>query len=384
MFEINFYFNLAIKSLPYLKFYLGQIFYLVRKGKFRNAYNYFWTIAFTKEDGAALLEWRYRKNPDNAPYPGRIEVEVTTTCNLKCQKCEHTFWNEKQENMSYEQFVHILKQFPKLKAISCSGIGHGFNNPDFPRMLKYLKSRQIFTQFFDPLLLVNEERAKLLVKLGVEKIWMSIDGATKKTYEKVQSGSNFEIAIKNAKRLIRLKKEMKSRFPELAFHFIITRDNVNEMPMVIDLIHDITKEGKNILNLIQFTKLIPFKENEFLRPHPIPKKIINETIRRAKKHGNFRLSFCNIGKKLPIEECTAWTVPFITVNGEYYQCCAFTEGNVRDKIRKFLIGNLFKQHFKDIWYSKEMRKFIRDIHNKKIPPVCTFRDCPMFECRPKK
>ena len=72
--ELKFYFNLSIKAMPYLRFYSGQIMHLISKGKFKNAYNYFWTMAFSKEDGAALLEWRYRKNPDNAPYPGRIEV----------------------------------------------------------------------------------------------------------------------------------------------------------------------------------------------------------------------------------------------------------------------------------------------------------------------
>ena len=381
--ELKFYSNLFAKSIPYSRFYSGQIFYWLKKGKFKNAYNYFWATTFSKEDGAALLEWRYRKNPENAPYPGRIEVEVTTTCPLRCLKCEHTFLNEKQQNMSFDQFLHILKQFPKLKAISCSGIGHGFNNPYFPKMLSYLKSRQIYTQFFDPLLLIDEKNARFLIGLGVEKIWMSIDGATKKTYEKQQAGSNFGLVVANVKRLIKLKKEIKSKFPELAFHFIVTEGNVNEMPDVIDLIYDLTKEGKGILNVVQFTKLIPFKENQYLKPY-IPQKIIDETLRRANNYGNFRLSFCNIGKKLPIEECTAWTVPFITVEGDYYPCCAFTEGNVRGKIRKYLFGNLFRQSFRDIWSSKEMKKLIWDIHKGKVPAVCGFRDCPMYECRKRK
>ena len=56
---------------------------------------------------------------------------------------------------------------------------------------------------------------------------------------------------------------------------------------------------------------------------------------------------------------------------------------MRDGIRKFLFGNLLKQDFKEIWNSKEMKKFIWDIHNNKIPPVCVFRNCPMYECKPK-
>ena len=382
--ELNFYSGLAKKAAPYGKFYSSQIANLVRQGKFKNAYNYFWAISFTKEEGAAIAEWRYRANPDNAPYPGRIEVEVSTVCPYRCVKCEHTYWKEEQENMTYAQFLHILNQFPDLRAISCSGIGHGFNNPDFPKMLKYVKSKQLFTQFFDPFQVINEERARMLIELGVDKIWMSLDGATKETYEYLQNGLKFDVVIKNAKRLIQLKKEMNSRFPELSFHFIITKENVHEMPDVIDVIHDITKDGKHILNLVQFTKLIPFKENEKHKIADIPQELVNETERRAKKYGNFRLSFCNINEKQPIQECTAWTVPFITVKGEYFPCCAFTQGNVREGLRKYLFGNLFEQHFREIWNSMEMRGFIWDMHKGKIPEVCEFRDCPMYECNSHK
>ena len=97
--------------------------------------------------------------------------------------------------MTCDQFVHVLGQFPRLSTVSLSGIGHNFQNPDFMRMVEHACSRNLFVQFFDTFLLLTEERARRLVELGVSKINMSLDGATKEVYERLQVGSDFERVV---------------------------------------------------------------------------------------------------------------------------------------------------------------------------------------------
>jgi len=46
-----------------------------------------------------------------APYPLKIEVEHTTICNKKCIICEHTYWQEKQERLTLEQFKRLQNNF---------------------------------------------------------------------------------------------------------------------------------------------------------------------------------------------------------------------------------------------------------------------------------
>jgi MoaA/NifB/PqqE/SkfB family radical SAM enzyme len=385
---IGFFKSRAKASIPFASHVMRQTDYLIRKGKIKNAMNYLWVLGFTEEDGASLTKPFYEVNPDWAPYPQRIEVEVTTNCCLRCLKCEQRYWNEKRKNMTYEQFIHIVKQFPNLREVSMTGIGHGFQNPDYMKMLRYLKSRQIFVQFFDPFLLLNEKILSELVDIGVDKTVMSIDGATKKTLEKLQVGSNFETVTRNIQRLVELKKEKKSMFPEVTFQFIVQKYNVKEMPKLIELVDEITKDDPSLFRTIQFIKLISFKENSFLIPH-VTKKIYNETIQRAKELGRFRLTFCNIPdsrKKPPISKCTAWNVPFITVDGDVYPCCSLTEGNIRHLIKNRSFGtfhvNLFKQDFRDVWYSKEFRGFIRMLNKGQAPEICVNpRRCPIFEIK---
>lgn len=378
---IQTYIALLQKVLRYSPDYLKRVIFLLKKGKIKNAYNYLWTFAFTKEEGLALLEPIYLKDPSRVPYPERIEIEPTNRCVFRCLKCEHTYWNEKNKDMTFEQFKHIVDQFPNLKACSPTGISDQFLNKDYLKMLRYLKSKGIFVNIFDHFFHIKEEIARELIDISVDRIWMSIDAATKETYEKLMVGLDFEKVTTNLKNFIKLKREMKSPLPEICFHFIVTKDNYREMPEFLDLVRSLTVEDNSSYHLVQFTRLIPFKENELLAPpEVIPEEIMKEVEDKARKC-KIRLDCHNIPKKLdcPIRECTAWNVPFFTVDGDVYPCCALTERNMRSLIKKHVFGNIFEKSFKEIWCSKEFRNFVQMIHENRVPFIC--EGCAIYKTR---
>lgn len=376
---MGYYLRKLKKAIPLVRFYLSQFFSLIRQVKWAAAHNYLWTILVSKEDGAGFLNPLQLKSEKFVPYPERIELEPTTKCNFKCLKCESTYWDISPQDMSLENFKKVIDQFPHLKCISLSGIGHNWLNRDYMAMLRYLKSKSIFTQFFDTFFFIDEQKAKELIEIQVDKIWVSIDGASKETYEKLQAGSNFERVLQNVGRMMALKKEKKSRFPEVGFHFIVTEDNYREMPDFIRMVHSLNPDPA-VLNLVQFTKLIPFRENAYLTPHVAP-EVFEETARLAKEFGNFRIDTFRMGsgEKKDICECLDWTVPFITVDGAVYPCCAFTEGNMRQIMHRYAFGNVFEDDFKNIWHSSKFKEFRKMIHENKVPRECKIRNCPAYK-----
>ena len=140
----------------YLFHIIGQEWHLLARGKFKAALNYTWVMAFSREEGVGITVPLYKKNHNLVPYPARLELEVTTKCRLKCPKCEHTYWQQPDKSLSFEQFKTIIDQFPGLKEVSLTGIGHGLEHDGYFDMLRYLKKKSIFVQFFDPLLLADE------------------------------------------------------------------------------------------------------------------------------------------------------------------------------------------------------------------------------------
>jgi MoaA/NifB/PqqE/SkfB family radical SAM enzyme len=194
---------------------------------------------------------------ENRPMPDFIEVETSTLCNLKCTMCEHSYWCEKDKNMTYEQFLHILEQFPRLKWIGLTGIGESYLNPDFEKMLTECKRRGLFIENFDNFTLLNEEHARKLVELKVDKLYVSLDAATKETYEKIRVGAKWEEVINNIKTLDRIKKENNSYEPEFWFHFIVSKDNKHEMIKYLEMINEMGID----CHQVQFTILLhPYKE----------------------------------------------------------------------------------------------------------------------------
>jgi len=332
--------------------------------------NYMWSKAmysdFLRNNALKFL----RRFPTFIPYPECIEVEVSTACNLKCIMCEHTYWKEPVRNMSFKEFKYIIDQFPKLRWIGLTGIGESFLNPDFLKMIEYVKSKGIWIELYDSFFLINEKISDRLIDLEVNRIYVSIDAATKKTYEKIRVGSNFETVIRH----IRHMAEHKGTYPRLDFHYIVSKLNIKELPEFVELVKSFNLDRTEIL----FTRVLhDFKEVRHLYTE-IPNKIIRETERKAKKL-EIKIKWgADVPKiKPPVKNCMAWLQPFIFVTGHVIPCCAGNEANKRELQKKCSMGNIFKIPFKDMWNSENYKLLRNCIRNNKMPAFCT--SCNIFE-----
>jgi len=336
------------------------------------AFNHLWVGFFTRDSGLAVLDTIYRIFPFIRPYPESIEIEVTTRCHLKCTICEHTYWNERPRDMSFDEFKKVINQFPKLRWIGTSGIGSSFLNKDFMKMLEYLKQRSVFVEFFDSFDLIDEKTAERLVDLGIDKIWVSLDAPSKESYEKIRAGTNLEKVLKNVKTLLEIKERKKSPLPEIWFQMIVTKINVSEMPDYVDLIHSIIKDKKfNYANLIFCTNILSFSEVKHLATD-IPDAIRKEVLRRAANHNIFINWNENIEPTNPPGCCARWNEPFVLVTGHVQPCCIINQANQRLHQKQYAFGNLYEEDFHDIWKSDKFKAFLKTLRGDKFPMICKY------------
>ncbi len=309
------------------------------------------------------------------PYPPYIEIEVTTRCNLKCIMCEHTYWTESNKDMSFEEFKGIIGQFPRLKWIGLTGIGGSFINKDFMRMLRYVKSKNIFVELYDTFYFIDEKTAKELIEVGVDRLFASIDAATKETYERIRVGSNFERVTNNVRNLLRLKRETKAYSPEVLFHYIVTRENLDEIPQYIRLVHTLA-EGENVA--VQFTRMLhEFGEVANLFAE-IPEETVQLAERNAKESGIRLVWNADVPPvKPPINKCTEWIMPFIFVTGHVIPCCSGNEAGHRDFQKETALGNVFEQSFKEIWHGEKYKTLRRMLCQGQVPLPC--QNCCLYD-----
>lgn len=366
--------------------YKRTVIYFIKKRKFRALWNFFYVktlVPVGEGAGGAfyiLFGGLIRHYPSLAPFPRYIELEVTTVCDKKCIFCEHTYWNEKSRHLTFEEFKHIINQFPDLKWTNLTGEGTAFLNKDYIRMIEYLKQKDIPVYLVDHFNMVDDTIAKKLIQLGVDGIYISLDAATKKTYEEIKVGCDFNIVVDNIKNFIRIKKELRTPIPELCFRYVITTKNINEMSQFVNLISSFgDKSDLGDGSRIEFCGLLEFDAIKDYKVHNVPESLTQNILQTANEK-NQRVMFCHSEPKThpPLEHCLAWMEPYIMMGGYVLPCCSVLMSNKRDFLREKSFGNVFKQSFKDIWNSERYKNF-RHLVNKKegvVPLLC--KDCRAY------
>jgi len=344
---------------------LNRMIYLIRKCGLKVAYNkmYFYLFWAWIREHKTILNM-YLKNP---PYPRYIEIEVTTRCNLKCIMCEHTYWDEPNRDMSLDEFKHIIDQFPDLVWIGLTGIGESFINKQFMNMLEYVKSKDITVELYDTFYFIDKYTSKRLIAMGVDKILVSLDGATKDTYEKIRIGSDFDKVISNVRTLFEQKSLHNSDFPEVSFHFIIMKHNINEVLPYIDLVYSIAG-SESPIQFSQFLHNYKDVNNLYIE---VSEELISMVELRAKSLGIKIIWSLDVPKIKPMmSECIEWNMPFIFVNGDVIPCCASNESGNRENQKKLKLGNVFETLFKEIWNNKLYQELRNGLLNEQVPKQC--------------
>ena len=222
-----------------------------------------------------------------------------------------------------------------------------------------------------------------MIELGIDRVWVSIDGATKKTYESIKCGANFERVLNNLKRFTELKKEMGSPVPEICVRYIITKQNIKEMEKFVELISKIAcRKDYGDGAYIEFAGLLEFDGVMGMYINEVPDKLIRKATDKGRELGiKVRWVHHRQDKKVPASQCAAWTEPYVMIHGNVMPCCGVIMSNKRPYLRKHSLGNIYKNTWDEIWNSPKYRKFRRTVNKKKKPVYILCKDCRAFDTR---
>lgn len=354
----------------------------ILEGRFREIKNMFWVypLWWNKKTAAFLLNKFFPKFGIDLFSPF-LEIEPTTICNFRCICCEHTYWKESARNMSFEQFKKIFDDFGKPKWLGLTGIGSSYLNKDFHRMLGYAKSKGTIVEVMDHFAHFKDgEQIKELLEIGPDFQFVSTYGASKSSFEKVCVGSDYNKIKENIKTFVKLKKQMKKRFPILNFHYIITSESKGELLEFLDFVHSLNTEVGEILVT---PMLHNFKEAKKYAV-AIDEDYVKKIREKAKKYKipitinmSAKQNAESLEKKPPMNNCKEYIMPFIFVTGHVTPCCAQNEANEREWQKKTSLGNALEKSFKDIWYSEKYKNMRESIRQNKVPKECKL--CPAYE-----
>jgi MoaA/NifB/PqqE/SkfB family radical SAM enzyme len=196
-----------------------------------------------------------------------LQLEVTNNCNLHCSICWRALREEKVElkDIPFAKFKKaidgMLKFFP-VKTINTQGLGEPLLCPEILKILDYAKSKGLTVWFVTNGTLIDDNLAKRLVEIGVDKIRISVDSADRQVYSAIKCGSDLDAVICNIGRLNHYKELLQKQAPVISFNSVVLHKNLSGIEELIDLASRNKVEEITLIPLVNFSKGLSIKQEQ--------------------------------------------------------------------------------------------------------------------------
>ena len=184
----------------------------------------------------------------------KIYIEPTNKCNLACKTCMRNMWDEplgQMEEKTFEKIVDSVKVLPSPPSIMFGCLGEPLMHPGIIKMITKMKELGSRVELITNGTLLSEELSMQLVKAGLDKLWVSIDGAKPESYSDVRLGAMLTEVIENVKRLRDLRYIHHVR---IGVVFVAMKQNISDLPEVMTLGKQIGAEQFLITNMIPYSE----------------------------------------------------------------------------------------------------------------------------------
>ena len=195
------------------------------------------TYSFCKKDACPYLKSpelmsSYRAK-DFVEVPEYITLGLDFTCNLKCISCRNDFkiasGNQLELRESFAKKILQTKWLEKTKYLELSGTGEVLASKVDKKILYKAEvgKRKSISLMTNALLLNREEWEKIRSSYEDIHIKISIDAATKETYESIRRGGNWDVLMKNLEMISGLRAKNEIKYFEI--RMVVQRRNYQEI-----------------------------------------------------------------------------------------------------------------------------------------------------------
>lgn len=186
----------------------------------------------------------------------RIYVEPTNACNLDCSTCMRNVWDEPlgwMQPTTFERILHEAQTLNPIPTIFFGGFGEPLAHPAILDMIAAARAVGAPVEMITNGTLLDETIAPRLVAAGLNRLWVSIDGATPESYTDVRLGNALPLVIANLTRLQGIQRELGAEQPRLGIAFVAMRRNIADLPAIIRLGQSLGADQFSISNVLPHT-----------------------------------------------------------------------------------------------------------------------------------
>lgn len=294
--------------------------------------------------------------------PRQVRIEGTKLCNLRCVGCRrHLDGNMSKlpgdKHLTLERIKFITEQLP-LKVVLFAGDGEPTVNPHLKDLLYYLKAKNVRPTITTHGVFKDDGLIKVLEECNTFRVSMSLTGAKRETFEELRLGAKLDVFIRN------LEELCKTNIPIYLNYLLLNQQVLDEVPELIRIGKEAGATG--------FSFMKPYvSDGSFVPPDYISMAEQLEEI-GVKINGTGLKWEGNLTPGPTFRRCyDPFVQPYVTLEGNVFGCQylanqRWEEWYMGEVIKlqptNFIMGNIFKENIKDIWYGdayKELRRYMR-------------------------
>jgi radical SAM protein with 4Fe4S-binding SPASM domain len=290
--------------------------------------------------------------------PIYLQLDLTNKCNMNCEYCYNKHFVCGQE-LTDDQFLElsdqILKDIKPLFVTFSGGEPFVRKNILF-KLAKIFKEKEIEVYVNTNGTLINEEIAKKIGELKIDKVSINIESLDKEEHEKLRGLSGCWDRSLNSIEL--LKKYAPNC--NVVIRTVVNKKNYLEVEKIANFVKSL---GLKEYMLIDF---IPKADDQHLMLNKEEWAEFYKKYLNIKKLGlrivpNHAILFLERTRNIDVPFCMAGRIKLIiNANGDVVPCNHLKE-------KQFVAGNVLKENLKDIWENSKILKEFREL----VPEKCS-------------
>lgn len=281
--------------------------------------------------------------------PSHFAIGLTGFCNLKCPFCPLTIMENdgggSSTSVRYMQDETLLRCLDQAVTLGISGVVFTFFGDALlhPRILDFIreaKQRNMQVGLHTNGNIMTQERARMLIESGIDKICFSIDAMTPAVYGELRPGGNIE-RVKSNFQTLRSEIDKRNSSTKLGILCVAQPQCQDEWKKVLG-------ELGAIADFTVVSDMGVWTEDDGARP---------------------RYTSC----------MQPWSVIAIYPDGDVSLCCA-------DAGKNLAIGNINNESLLNIWHGRkaqQIRSHLMRLRGASVPDICstcrTLSNCPTME-----
>jgi len=307
--------------------------------------------------------------------PIAVDIYLTPRCNLACSKCYASDYVRYTERLSTSEFRLLLGELREARVFCVVFLGgEPLTASDFFAISRHSIDIGMYTSLSTNGILLTKRNVDRMKNIGIERVQVSMDGATRETVEYFKGAGTYEPTLDGIRRAT-------ARGLHVHVGYVLTSKNCGELEQFLDLIVSLGVQSCHFMSLMPFGKAKATFDYWELAPGAWKATIDRLAMLQRQYAGKIEIQFerkFEFEDKLlqvprsKISELDLFTMSCeagryeatVMPNGDVVPCVFFADDS------EWIGGNVRKQSFQEIWDNSKPFNYFRQISSGDIVGKC--------------